>query len=417
MAVICRNCGAVIEADNMKICPYCDTDIIKEEYSRETVEAMSRLINVLKQILITKTEASKKTAENFIWEERKMAIKCRNCGAAISDGVTICPYCDTEITFETRVGTSEVAPHDTSGISFTLTFSGQDDEPVAVNDVQTIKNYAERMGNGQVLDLEASSPIYGITYLSGAKEVYFKYILTKNNISYLNSNLTLEEFLKDFIDFYEGRFNPNLDEYELIEQGKPAGANTPAAKLFQINTKAFTEQREYETSEQKAFEAIKIMCDYVNNPYAGATDSDQRPIYLRFFDKMAETDTNRATLYVKNDLLKKAYALISNRLTADENPVYWMDDAAFKTGKKGVMLTDKRLFFVKKKEILELPLKDIKSIYLKKNYSSFWFFNCNKNYELYTHTYSEAGAFFAYICSMARDLNGAGYKIQINCEK
>ena len=332
-----------------------------------------------------------------------MEWKCRNCGAVIeSSDLKVCPYCDNEITFEVKADKFEAASQDTSGISFELTFGGLDDEPVAVNDVQTIRNYAERMGDGGVLTIDASSPIHDIEWLSsynydGCIAVDF----SKNNIVYTKDECTFEEFLSFYVDFYEGRFNPSLDEsgFYLRDGGEE---ELPAKKLFQINSGTLSEERK---------KTLRAMCGFINS-------HDKRAEYINYFRGQADKHFDVAISDKNSGLFKKACALISAQLCTDETPIFWKDTAIFRVGKSGVMLTDKHLFFVRKRDIFKLPLKDIKSI------KSFgidreWCFNGNKNYTISATSYAddslaELGVHFAFICSMARDLNGSGYKIEVN---
>lgn len=443
-----------------------------------------------------------------------MDIKCRNCGATIADGVTICPYCDSEITFETKADNSGAASQDTSGISFSFIidedtdesvdvnnvqtvkiyvekmtsgkeefatleasspihgikymqawihedeltkekyiiinirkndenflkkcdfqeclnnfidfyegrfnpdfisfelsfglFGSSDDESIAVHDVQTIKHYATRIGKEEVLYLKASSPIYGIKWLSSFMDEYFNVSVSfckDNVICKMNKNYCVADTLDFYADFYEGRFNPNSDEYS--ELYKVDGEEFAAEKLFQINYQAHSIARK---------KTLMAMCNFMNS-------SDERTKYMHFLEEYAKNALYMATSDVKSDLFKKACALTSAKLATNETPIFWKDDAIFKCGKIGVMLTDKRLFFVKKKNILELSLKDIKSIKPDHlNADSVWCFNDNENYAISVagsrdDSLKALGVLLAFICSMARDLNGEGYKIKIDCEK
>ena len=321
-----------------------------------------------------------------------MAIKCRNCGAAISDGVTICPYCDTEITFETRVGTSEVAPQDISGISFELRTVGKGDEIFAIDSAETIKSYLVKWNIGELdeyMEIHASQPIYGIDYL-GVRKVEsgdFQLEISKNDTYYeKDEECTFEELLSTYIDFYEGKFNPDLEEEQL----------TPAQKLFNIGT-----------IQQGALEIFKSMCACINN---GRTLEE----YMEFVNDMARESKEYFTNDVNANILRIAETNVSQQFVADEKSVLYIDKGVFSKGKDGFLVTNKAIYRIKKKGCAKVCYEEFHS--LQTTIGTIVHFCVNGNYDFGLCAFSsdkQFGVILGMICTLARDNNSAGYKIII----
>lgn len=317
-----------------------------------------------------------------------MDIKCRNCGAAIADGVTICPYCDSEITFEAKADNSGAALQDISGISFELTLDGKDSAVVVVNDVQTIRKYAEKLGEGEVLNLEASSPINGIKWLSSFKDGNIAVSFCKNNITYdMDDNYNFEEFLRILVDFYEGRFNPNLEEEQLA----------PAQKLFDIGT-----------IQNGALETFTAMCECING---GSTLEN----YIEAINNhMAKTNKDFSTNGVNADILRIAQVNVSSQIAAGEKPIFYLNNGIFSKGKDGFLVTDKAIYRIKKKGCAKVAYNKFHSL-LSNGLTNHWYVNGDENFDLYCAVCSKRqfGAILGMICTIARDNNSAGYKITI----
>lgn len=137
--------------------------------------------------------------------------------------------------------------------------------------------------------------------------------------------------------------------------------------------------------------------------------------YLVCFKQIANDRFDCATCTLHSDLFKKAYDRLSAQLEAGEDILLWKDDGAFiQNAKEGFAITDRSLFFVNKKSIAKVAMKEITMI-KKAFFVNSWYINAISDYSLNTIgcSNSQLGIMMAYIFKTAREFNTEDYKIEV----
>ena len=117
------------------------------------------------------------------------------------------------------------------------------------------------------------------------------------------------------------------------------------------------------------------------------------------------------------DLLQKVMFRVNSLITTDEKCLLYKDSGIFSHAKSGILLTDKKIYSIKKKGTQSLAFEKIHSL----GYSSMgsnWYFNHEQvawKYEVDSIACDEecVGMIIALICTLAREKNSAGYKIKL----
>lgn len=285
-----------------------------------------------------------------------MSQKCPNCAGDMqrSGSKYICPYCDTEITVEQH----------------------QAPQPQAVQSKPQYENEKESSYYDIALSL----------YLDG--EGKLDAIQKLRNMT----GLGLKE-AKELMD-------------RVFDEAEPPQSHSPNAaisqKLLRINSDV--------TASENAAKTMRALCNALDSEYS----TDQ---YINLFRQIASAQTNCATPDVHSDLFKKAYSRLSSQLEAGEQLLLWMDNGVFiQSAKEGVAISNKNLFFVKKKDIFKSNFKDL--FMLKKGLLGNWHLNGNSNYWLNTIGCSDEqlGIVMAYIFMNAKEQNGEDFRIDVYSE-
>lgn len=176
-----------------------------------------------------------------------------------------------------------------------------------------------------------------------------------------------------------------------------------AKQLFDLsNIKSFDNKH-----GQKSFEE---MCAWIN-----AGDTVQT--CLEGLQNLARQHTDWAMEGINTDLLNKAKMQLGNSLPADEQILFFKDSGIIPTGKSGVIITNRTIICYNKRRTHRLPISDIYSIHALALIldSGEWYFNANKNLEVdnMACTPTEQGLIMAFICLLAKEYHGKGYKIKV----
>lgn len=177
---------------------------------------------------------------------------------------------------------------------------------------------------------------------------------------------------------------------------------SPVEKLF-----CFSENLG-ELTAKSALNTLKLLLTCINRQFS--TEN-----YKEFFERMAEENNAMATSKIHAELFKKAYERLSAQLDSDEKMLFWKDEGAFSMkAKAGTAITNKSVFFVTKRNISKLPIKDVSSITRNLVVNS-WYFNNNSSFSIIDVgcTDKQLGIMLGFICQVAKDSNDEKYVITI----
>lgn len=161
------------------------------------------------------------------------------------------------------------------------------------------------------------------------------------------------------------------------------------------------------TDTERSAKAWKSLCNALNSEYS----IDQ---YKSFLNQIATSRHECATSEIHSDLYQKAYVRISPLLEAGESLLLWSDYGIFsQNAKDGLGVTNRSLFFARKKAIVKCFFKDISMI--KRGGSGNWYLNQNGAYWIGSIGCSDEqiGIIIAFALKNALDINGEGYKIDV----
>ena len=189
-----------------------------------------------------------------------------------------------------------------------------------------------------------------------------------------------------------------------LEENKEKKSNSvsPARKLFQ-----FTNLDTFGNEGNKTWEFI---CACLNSE----TSINK---YHEYLEEITKNNSDIAMQTLNTELLDKIFHRVSSYLFDNEKLIFYKDSGLFSKGKEGILITNKRIFFLKKNNILFLRLKDIKSLeHPKYLHANSWFFNgyfndCTYVIDSIACTDKQLGIIIAFICKMAQNLNSDNYKI------
>lgn len=173
----------------------------------------------------------------------------------------------------------------------------------------------------------------------------------------------------------------------------------PAQQLFNIKCNTITDM---------GLVTLTSMCANINN-------NMDIPSYIELLSTIVKPgSTDVAVKNLNSDLMRKVHQKVLPYLAQGEALIFYKDSGIISRAKTGFLITDRRCFVINNKKIYQLALKDIQSL-TKTWVSGGWYFNNIRDLEIdnLACDNKELGIVLAFICKMALNANGNGYRITI----
>lgn len=129
--------------------------------------------------------------------------------------------------------------------------------------------------------------------------------------------------------------------------------------------------------------------------------------------QLAKGKEECATLTWNQELGGRAVQIIVHTMRRDEIYFFYKDSGVFSKLKEGVLLTDKRIYFMKKKRFDFIEYANIRKIQ-KSTLGGHWYFDNDYMIDTIGCTNMELGRILAYICMRAYETRRGEHKIVVD---
>ena len=155
-------------------------------------------------------------------------------------------------------------------------------------------------------------------------------------------------------------------------------------------------------------ETWEVLCSSLNS----GKNSDQ---LKEDMIQLANDKEECATLTWNQELGNKAVKKIAYAMRQDEKYIFYKDSGFFPKAKEGILITDQRIFFLKKKQVQFLYFPSIRAL-RKSTIGGHWYFDGNLTCVIDTIgcTNIELGKILAYICMRTYEMRQEGHRIVID---
>jgi len=227
---------------------------------------------------------------------------------------------------------------------------------------------------------------------------------TKNIKKYIPLDYMKEEIIVKFIEYIKMGNANNIEEainlYKCINLGDiKDGENNFVSQLFSVHTNKFN---------KSGLNVWETLCLKLNLNWDEKQYIDELSIISNSHKEIAMQNINR-------DLFEVVTLRVLNLLENEERVIIYKDNGVFsQTGKVGELITNKRIFILKKQSIKYIAYKSIDSLH-KTSIGGGWYFNANKDFEISNIgcTDYQLGIILSLICMYTRNCHKIGYKIKV----
>ncbi len=227
---------------------------------------------------------------------------------------------------------------------------------------------------------------------------------TENIKKYIPLEYMKEEIIEKFIEYIKMGNANNIEETINLYKGANLeniknSENNFVSMLFNVHTNKFNKpgMNIWETL------CLKFNLNWKENQYI-----NELLVISKSRKEMAMEDINIS-------LFQAAISRVVSYLQRGEKVIVYKDNGIFsQTGKVGELITNKRIFILKKRSVEYIDYNSIYSLN-KASVGGSWYFNDNKDFEISDISCSEygLGILLGLICMYVKDCHESDYKINV----
>ncbi len=214
-----------------------------------------------------------------------------------------------------------------------------------------------------------------------------------NNGSNNTKNLVVDNVISEIKEY-------KINNEKVIENiAEMKDEDLLAFKLFRLHAKSFG---------KAGITSWNELVERINNNWS----EDQ---YIEELSMYARKNEYIAMQGIKDDLLQKISLKIQDLLRKNEKIILYKDNSIFSNvGEVGHIITNKRLYILKKRKIRYVDYELIYSMH-KLNLGGSWYFNDDVDMDIddVGCTNEEVGIMLGLMCTYARNCHKQGYKINV----
>lgn len=162
--------------------------------------------------------------------------------------------------------------------------------------------------------------------------------------------------------------------------------------------------------KDKAKLTLMTLCSYLEG-------NNTLETYELLFRQIAEKNADIAVEGKNIELLEKAKMRLAGVLGTNEKVIFYKDSGIISRAKEGVLITAQKIYFIKKKKVLQLNIGDIK--FLDISFTGYtWKINHVPGMEIDSIgcDYETLGIILAMLVTMRREMKGTGSKVVVHLE-
>ncbi|MCD8180575.1 MAG: hypothetical protein LUF26_03740 [Firmicutes bacterium] len=213
---------------------------------------------------------------------------------------------------------------------------------------------------------------------------------------------------KAFVCPYCDTTTPNmlkvvLQNLNSSPQNNTAQTVSPVKALFDVRCVDF--------GDIKAKKVWEQLCRFINETRNTAES------YITAINNIAGKSIFMSNRTTNPESMRIAETVVSQKYTAGENSVVFLNYGVFSKGKDGVLISDKAMYKVKKTNVTKIAYSELHSLLANTNAlsSSIWHVNGESQFKLYADPDPRGlSLILGLVCTLARDAHPAGYKIVID---
>lgn len=133
--------------------------------------------------------------------------------------------------------------------------------------------------------------------------------------------------------------------------------------------------------------------------------------------KFADGNEDCATLTWNQELGGRVVQRLVHTMRPDERYIFYKDSGVFSKLKEGILITNRRIYFIKKKKMQFLEFANIRKMQ-KLAYGGHWYFDGNIDYMIDNIgcTNIELGKILAYICMRIYEMRRENHKVVVDIQ-
>lgn len=199
-------------------------------------------------------------------------------------------------------------------------------------------------------------------------------------------------------------------ETEFFYENKRVGQYGESGQQKKLTNSILDIRVDKQNLKDKAKLTLMTLCSYLDG-------GNTLESYEVLFKRLAEKNADIAVEGKNIELLEKAKMRLAGVWGADEKVIFYKDSGIISRAKEGVLITKQKIYFIKKKKVLQLNIGDIK--FLDISFTGYtWKINHVPGMEIDSIgcDYETLGIILAMLVTMRREMKGTGSKVVVHLE-